>query len=198
MNFFHLTLGPRLLLASLPVIVAPWLYWLAERLFPDATAGFGFLWYAWTPPFHDILFGLLVLAPFINASHARTIRILALVVVAVAVNFAAVFTVVNTQEALDWGLDSRYLRFATVVPTALVATWLLAAATAWIAPLRVSRRYWCYTGLAGLVAGLVFLTTDIIDATGPYGDWMAYAPWWIWPVSTCAAIYCGRDRDRTG
>ncbi len=86
-------------------------------------------------PFYDIAFALLVLAPF-------------------------AYAVVHTQGILDRWIESPDLRLVTIVPTALVATILLAGATAWLGPLQVSRHYWMYTGLAGLVSGFAFLTLD--------------------------------------
>ena len=188
MNIFQLKLLPRLFLASLVLPGAALLHQLALWLYPEGVGLFGYLWYAWVPPFYDIAFALLVLAPFITASRGRWIRIiLALVIVTACVYFASVYAVFNTQWALD---SSESLRFVTIVPTALVATLLLAGATAWLSPLRVSRRFWVYAGIAGLVSGLVFLGASIMS-----DDWIV--PNWLWPVATCLAIHRGRDLERT-
>lgn len=199
MNIVQLKLVPRLVLASLVLPVALLLYQLALWLYPDGAGWFGYLWYTWVPPFYDIAFALLVLAPFVTASRGRWIRSLGLVVVTAVVYFAAVYVVFHTQGVLLWWIESPYLRFVTLVPTALVATLLLAGATAWLGPLRISRRYWFCTMLAGLVAGIVFLSMDIIDEyTRDYGNELRYfLPYWLWPVATCLGIYCGRDRERT-
>lgn len=198
LNDLQLKLLPRLLLASLTLPGAALLHQSALWLYPDGAGWFGFLWYEWVPPFYDIPFALLVLAPFITTGRGRWIRVLALLVVTAFVYLAAVSVVFHTQWALDRWIESRYLRFVTMVPTALVATVLLAAATAWLGPLRISRRYWICTGLAGLVSGLAFLTLDIVqNYTGNYGDWFGYVPYWLWPVATCLAIDRGRERERT-
>ena len=197
MNVFQLNLIPRLVLASSVLVAVQLLYWLALWFYPDGAGFIGYLWYIWVPPFYDVAFAVLVLAPFITASRGRLLRVLALVIVTAVVYLAAAYTVVNTQSALDGWIDSPYLRFATMAPTAVVATWLLAYATAWIGRLRISRRYWVYTGLAGLVTGLTFLTGESIQMyTGQYkySEWVDLKTYWLWPVCTCVAIYYGREK----
>lgn len=184
---------PRLILASLVLPASALLYQLALRAYPDGSVFLGYLWYAWVPPFYDFAFALMVLAPFVAATRTRYLRILALVLVTACIYLAAVIVVVNSQWALDQWADSQHLRFVTLVPTALVATALLAAATAWLGPLRVTRRFWICVALAGLVSGLAFLGAN----AGIMDYWLSnatsYGAYWLWPVATCLAIYYGRD-----
>jgi hypothetical protein len=190
LNIFQLKLIPRLVLASLPLFASPWLDDILSR-FTDWSQ----LFFSQT---YGPLFGLLVLAPFIAATRARTIRVIALCVVTYAAYYAATWCVIETQSPLEAWFETEFLRFSNVVPVAIVATLLLAAATARIAPLRTSRRYWIYAGLAGLATGLEFWIIDAINPSGRYMDWLfVLQPLWIWPVSTCVAIYFGRDREST-
>lgn len=200
MRIPQLKLLPRLLLASLVLPAALLLYQMALLLYPEGNVLFGYLWYSFAPPFYDIPFALLVLAPFITTTRWRWMRAIALVIVTAIVYFAAVLVVSRTRgELLGW-IDSPYLTYVNLVPTALVATLLLAGATAWLGALRISLRYWICTGLAGLVTGIVFLSFYIIDEyTRDYGDELRYyLAYWFWPVATCLAIYRGRDPERTG
>ncbi len=198
LNIFQLTLVPRLILASLVIFAALLIYFAAHWLYPGEPTWFSYLWYVWVPPFYDIAFALLVLTPFITATRGRWLRALVLVVITGAVYFASVYVVVNTQGALDAWNDSAYLRFVTMVPTVLGATWILAAATAWLGQLRVSHRYWTYAGIAGLVSGFGFLAANMFqEYTRTYGELSGYVPYWLWPVATCLAIYFGRDRGQT-
>jgi hypothetical protein len=192
MNYFELNLVPRLILASLVLVAATLLHLSALWLYPDGEGWLGYLWYAWAPPFYDIAFAIMVLVPFISARRRRWIGVIALLFVAGIVYFALVYAVVNTQYALETWTDSSHLRFVTIVPLAVIATWLLAGATAWIGPLHVSWRYWIFTGLAGLITGLTALGLDIagIDS-GWFGN---YGPYWLWPVVTCVSIYYGRQQ----
>jgi hypothetical protein len=190
LNVFQLGLIPRLALASLPLFASPWLDDILSR-FTDWSQ----LFFSQT---YGPLFGLLVLAPFITATGARMIRIIALCVVTYAVYYAATWCIIETQRPLVAWFETEFLRFSSAVPVAVVATLALAAATAWIAPLRTSRRYWIYAGLAGLATGLEFWIIDEINPSGRYMDWLfVLQPVWIWPVSTCVAIYFGRDREST-
>jgi hypothetical protein len=188
MNIFQLRLIPRLVLASLPLFASPWLDDNLSRF-----TGWSQLFFSQS---FGPLFGLLVLAPFVTATKARTIRIIALCVVTYAVYYAATWCVIEIQSPLEAWFETGFFRFSNVVPVAVVATLALAATTAWIAPLRVSRRYWIYAGLAGLATGLEFWIIDEINPAGRYMDWLfVLQPFWIWPVSTCVAIYCGRGRE---
>jgi hypothetical protein len=190
LNIFQLKLIPRLALASLPMFAAPWLDDILRRL-----TGWSQLFFSES---YGPLFALLVLAPFITATKARTIRIIALSVIIYAVYYAATWCVVESRWPLETWFETEFLRFSNVVPVAIVATLVLAAVTAWIAPLRISRRYWIYTALAGLFTGLEFWIIDEINPSERYMDWLfVLQPFWIWPVSTCVAIYYGRDRERT-
>lgn len=192
MNYFELNLVPRLILASLVLVAATLLHLSALWLYPEGEGWFGYLWYAWAPPFYDIAFAIMVLVPFISARRGSWIRVVALLFVAGTVYFALVYAVVNTQYALETWTDSSRLRFVTIVPLAVIATWLLAGATAWIGPLQVSWRYWILTGLAGLIAGLAALGLDIAGInSGWFGN---YGPYWLWPVVTCVSIYYGRQQ----
>ena len=81
MKVFQLRLIPRLALASLPLFASPWLDDILSR-FTDWSQ----LFFSQT---YGPLFGLLVLAPFIAATRARTIRVIALCVVTYAAYYAA-------------------------------------------------------------------------------------------------------------
>jgi hypothetical protein len=187
LNIFQLKLVPRLLLASLPVFAAGWLDDLLEML-----TGFSPWFFS---PTYGVLFGLLVLAPFITSSRAQAIRVLALMAIPYFVYYWAVFAVVQLNP---WP-HRDLLQFAHVIPIAMVATWALAAATALIAPLRVTRRYWMYTGLAGFATGFDHWMIDNLDPPESIVNWVIVInPYWIWTTSTCAAIYYGRDREPTG
>lgn len=198
LNISQFKLLPRLLLASLVVPAAAFLHQAALWLYPAGGDVVGYLWYAWVLPFYDISFALLVLAPFIVSSRRRWMRILALVVATAFIYFVAVAIVVNMLAALAWRIESPFPSFTIVVPTVLFATALLAAATAWLSPLQTSHRYWFYTGLAGLVTGVVFLIVDIMQGyTHNYGNWLGFhLPYLLWPVATCLAIYYGHDHQR--
>lgn len=197
MVFFEFKLIPRLILASSVLAAAAVFHWFALWLYPGGQHWIGYLWYSWTPPFLDLAFGLLVLAPFVTADSKRWIRVIALILVSGVVYFSAVVSVASTQFVLQPWIDSQYMRFVSMVPTAIIATWMLAGATAWVAPLRISRRFWIYTGLAGLISGLVFLGADILSNLQDYIDteWLYYLPFWLWPIATCVAIHSGQDQE---
>ncbi len=187
MNFFELKLAPRLFLASLSGIL--WMY------MPESLGVLSDLHlHAW-----GMLFGLSVLAPFIVASRMRALRTLTLVAIAYAIHLAVGMTIGMTSYSLDAWIDSEHLDFVNAVPIVIVGTWSLAAATAWIAPLRVSPRYWTYTGLAGLAAGSLWwwwfetLTFNIFSGSNNDFHWRdLLMPWVTWPVAICIGIYYGR------
>lgn len=186
MNLLAMGIGPRLALAALPALSVH----VAEDWLPNCwgTDSPLCVW-VWHPPFIDVLFGVLVLAPFMATGKLWPLRMLGLVAGSVMVHVLAIGLVVNTS--LDWLLPQVPIPFLNVIPIAVGASLVLAALTALVAGLAIRPRYWACAAAAGLTAAGVFLAPDLNSA---WGD--AFRPEvWVWPawhLALCAAIYYGR------
>ena len=186
-------LRARLVISILPALIGN-LTWksLEEATGGDYPFGIHPLWiYLWHPPLMDVLFGLLVLAGFIEARRRWWLFGASLVLLSILVHSVAVACVVNTQWILAPLVD---VRFASALPVAVVATIVLTTTTAAIAKLTPGRLL-VYSCVAGLLAGLVFLLALQADTTGDSWIWRNNVQWMLWHASIATALHLGGERN---
>lgn len=160
--------------------------WLEEAAGGDYPFGFHPLWlYFWHPPLMDVLFGILVLASFIGTRRRWWLHAAILGLVSFLVHTIAVVIVTNTQWLLALFID---IRFASVVPVALVATIALTTVTAAVAK-SATRRLLSYSTIAGLSSGMIFLLALEIDTTGESWFWRNSVQWILWHASIATALH---------
>lgn len=181
----------RLGLAFVPVAVPwalEWIFdWRPNCFFNDS-------WYCiyyFHPPIMDVLFGLLVLAPFITTERLWLPRVLGLVSISIFVHAASVEFLIGTRGSIAIaGVDSIFLN---VFPIAVIASLIVATVTAWIAKLQIRARFWPLSVAAGLSTAAALILTDLINVPAWVRDW-SNEPWLLWHISMCAAIYFGTWR----
>ena len=190
MNVSTLGILPRLGLALVP--------WLTGELVDTWFHGcFGsespFCIYYWHPPGMDVMFALLVLAPFMSARSLVLVRVLALTVLSVLVHSLSVDFLVATRGSLEVpGIDSI---FVNIIPIAVVASIVTVSITALACGLKLTRRLVLYSALAALPIAVVFVIDDVAPASiwpAWWGNWY----WAVWHLSICVAIYYGRQPVR--
>ena len=187
MNILALGLLPRLGLALIP--------WSTGEFFDSWFRGCfasesPFCIYYWHPPGMDVMFALLVLAPFMAARSVVTLRVLALVILSVLVHALSVVFLVGTRGSLDLpGVDSI---FVNIIPIAVIASIVTVSSTAFACGLELTRRLFAYSLLAGIPVASVFLLLDMVPAASwqPLGN---NGYWAVWHLSICCAIYYGRQ-----
>lgn len=182
----------RLVIAILPALIGNLTWeWLEETTGDGQPFGVHPLWiYLWHPPLMDVLFGLLVLAGFIETRRRWWLLAASLVLLSILVHSVAVACVVNTQ----WPLAPLVnLRFASALPVTVVATIVLTTTTAAIAKL-APRRLFLYSCIAGLIAGLVFLVALETDTGGNSWFWRNNIQWMLWHGSIATALHFGGER----
>ena len=190
MNVSTLGLLPRLGLALVP--------WLTGELVDTWFHGcFGsespFCIYYWHPPGMDVMFALLVLAPFMSARSLVTLRVLALIILSVLVHSLSVDFLVATRGSLDVpGVDSI---FVNIIPIAVIASVVTVSFAALACRLQLTRRLVLYSVLAGIPVASVFLLLDLAPALNWLGWWGSWY-WAVWHLSICVAIYYGRQPVR--
>lgn len=186
MNPSTLGILPRLGLALLP--------WLTGELVDNGFYGCfasesPFCIYYWHPPGMDVMFALLVLAPFISARTFVTLRVLALIILSVLVHALSVDLLVATRGSLAvFGVDSI---FVNIIPIAVAASVVTVSLAALVCGLNLTMRLLVYSLLAGIPVASVFLLVDL----APDMPWRVVGGHWywgVWHLSICSAIYCGR------
>ena len=182
-------LRTRLVIAVLPALVGSLTWnWLQEVTGGDEPYGIHPLWiYLWHPPLMDVLFGLLVLAGFIQERRRWWLFAASLMLLSILVHSVAVACVVNTQWLLAPLVD---MRFASALPVTLIATIVLTTTTAAISKL-ASRRLLLYSCIAGLFAGIVFLVALQTDTAGDSWFWHNNIQWMLWHASIATALHFG-------
>lgn len=188
MRFFKLSLAPRLALAALSGVLTYPAIRLDTFLGPESYPPL----FSWWLILHGLVFGLLVMVPFVTGSHHRAVRILALAAASVLIYDLAIRTPdLITIPTLG---DTGNFIVAGVTGAALVAT-----AVRFIAPLEVTPAYWGFSVVAGLIGGIVFSRTFEVCAWDKCADaWMIlpYAAGWIvWQSLVCAAMFLGVRRN---
>ncbi len=125
-----------------------------------------------------ILFGALVMAPYVAAPDRRILRIIAMCVASAAIYYAAVRFVV----------DGPFIH-STIAPfliSGTAAALLVGLATAWIAPRRPSALLVALTVVAGAVGGSTF--------DWSFGGALESAPiagHYVWQLLVCVALHFG-------
>lgn len=186
MNLSTMGILPRLGLA-----VVPWLTGeLVDNWFPGCFFSKSPLCiYYWHPPGMDVVFALLVLAPFMTAQRLVALRVLALIILSVLVHALSVGLLAGTSGSLDVpGIDSI---FVNIIPIAMVASVVTVSGTALACGLRLTPRLLLYSLLAAIPAAFVFLLVDVALSSG----WLRMSfswNWAVWHLSICCAIYYGR------
>jgi hypothetical protein len=184
MQFFKLPLAPRLALAALSGILTYPANRLDTLMGPESYPPL----LSWWLILHGLLFGLLVMAPFVTRSQHRGIRVLALAVASVFIYDLAIR--IPDLIAIEILGDTGDFIVAGVSGAVLVAT-----AVRFIAPLEVTPAYWGLSLLAGLVGGFVFSRTfEVCEWDRCTDAWMILpyaAGWIIWQSLVCTAMFLG-------
>lgn len=190
MQFFNLPLVARLGLAVLSGILTFPAILLDSAVGPDSYPPV----FSWWLILHGVVFGLLVMAPFVSSSQLRGLRVAALVVASIFIYDAAI-KIPDLIEVERIG-DTGDFIIAGISGALLVAT-----AVRFIAPLRVGLPYWGFSFLAGLIGGYIFSQTfEVCSWDKCTADWMIlpYASGWIiWQSLVCAAMFHGMRQTET-
>lgn len=180
-------LAPRLVLALLP--------WLAGEAIESVFSGCFFsesvfCIYYFHPPGMDVVFALLVLAPFLATCRLIFFRVLALIALSILVHMMSVSILIDTRGSLELpGFDSI---FVNVIPVAVVASVVTILLATLLCGLKVSWRLGAYAAMAGLPVACAFLLTQLLPSTHALflgTNWL----WAVWHLSICIAMYFGRD-----
>lgn len=187
MKFFDLSLAPRLALAATSGVLTYPAIKLDAALGPDT-----YLLFSWWLILHGLLFGMLVMAPFVADAKHRVLRVVALAVASVFIYDAAIRApdLVRIEFLGDTG---DYL-LAGITGALLVAT-----AVRFIAWRRATLRYWGLVFVAGIVGGYVFSHSIEVcawDRCDAIWEIPLYLSGWItWQILVCAALYLGLHRE---
>ena len=187
MQFFKLALAPRLALAALSGILTYPANLLDTAMGPESYPPV----FSWWLILHGLLFGLLVMAPFVTDHQYRRLRVMVLAVASIFIYDLAIR--IPDLIAIEILGDTGDFMVAGVSGAVLVAT-----AVRFVAPLTVTPAYWGFSFLAGLVGGLVFSQSfTVCDWDKCAEAWMIlpYAAGWIvWQSLVCTAMFLGIRR----
>ncbi len=187
MQFFNLPLVPRLALAALSGILTYPANQLDTAMGPESYPPI----FSWWLILHGLLFGLLVMAPFVTSRQQRVTRVLVLAVASVFIYDLAIRA--PDLVAIEILGDTGEFVVAGISGAVLVAT-----AVRFVAPLTVTPAYWGFSFLAGLIGGFVFSQAfEICEWDKCAATWMIlpYAAGWIvWQSLVCAAMFFGVRR----
>jgi hypothetical protein len=187
MQFFKLSLAPRLALATLSGILTYPAIRLDSALGPESYPPL----FSWWLILHGLLFGFLVMAPFVTSGRNRGLRVLLLAVASVFIYDLAIR--IPDLVTIEIFGDSGDFMIAGISGAVLVAT-----AVRFIAPLKVSPAYWGFAFLAGLIGGFVFSQAfGMCDWDKCAKTWLIlpYAAGWIvWQSLVCTALFLGLRR----
>ena len=187
MQFFNLSLAPRLALAALSGILTYPANRLDTAMGPESYPPI----FSWWLILHGLLFGLLVMAPFVTGRRHRWTRVLVLAVASIFIYDLAIR--IPDLIAIEILGDTGDFMIAGISGAVLVAT-----AVRFVAPLTVTPAYWGFSFLAGLVGGFVFgQAFGVCDWDKCAETWMIlpYAAGWIvWQSLVCVAMFLGVRR----
>jgi len=187
MQFFNLPLAPRVALAALSGILTYPANRLDTAMGPESYPPI----FSWWLILHGLLFGLLVMAPFVTDRRHRGARVLVLAVASVFIYDLAIR--IPDFIAIEFLGDTGDFMVAGISGAVLVAT-----SVRFVAPLAVTPAYWGFSVLAGLVGGFVFSQAfEVCDWDKCAEAWMIlpYAAGWIvWQSLVCAAMFLGVRR----
>jgi len=151
--------------------------------------------FSWWLIIHGLLFGLLVMAPFVSEGRLRGVRASVLAIASVLAYDLAI----RVPELIQARLFGDAGDF---VVAGISGALLVAAAVRFLAPLAITRRYWGLVMLAGLAGGYVFgWTFDLCDWDSCAKAWLILpysGGWVIWQTLVLLAMYCGSDRRSFG
>ena len=147
---------------------------------------------SWWMLLHGVVFGALVMAPFVSASNYRGLRIAALIVASAASYYIAI----EVASLDDFAILTERVQFMIA---GLTGAFLTVAATRHIAPLKVRPAYWLWSAVAGLAGGAVFSFTIEVcfwDRCNAWWHVLPYASGWIaWQGLVCLAMVFGQQQD---
>ncbi len=140
-------------------------------------------WSVWSV--YAALFGAFVLVAYVFTKSSFNLRISALVLACLLIT--PVWELIEKAHGF-FGIRLYLLIFDGVTVTLLYAVVLVFAAS-----LRVSRMYWLYTTLIGIVGAFTSLLS--LDASNAYLIVVALL---IWQLLFCTAVYFGKTDNRRG
>jgi len=189
MRIFGLSLPSRLALAALSGALSQPTILLGEVL--DRIAAPPIL--EWWVILHGVLFGALVMTPFILSQSQVAVRTTAMIIASVLAYLAAIE--LPDIIGLPFGGEVGAFSQAGVIGAVLVAI-----AVRIIAPLKIHTRYWGLTLLAGAIGGAIFSQTFgvcVLDSCESLAEFVAHSFGWVaWQMLVCAALWLGVRHDR--
>lgn len=148
--------------------------------------------FSWWMILHGVLFGALVLAPFVSHGRFRALRIVTLVFASVLSYYIAI----EIAGLRDFQVFRVWIQYTIAGVSGAV---LVATATRFVAPLVVHANYWLYTTLAGLIGGALFSVTAEVcfwDDCRSLWQVLAYSSGWvIWQGLVFGAMYASVRRS---
>lgn len=188
MRIPDISLLPRLALAALSGLLT-----YPASLLGDALDRFGPApVLEWWIILHGILFGALVMTPYISSDKRIALRATAMIIASVLAYYAAI----KLPELLVIPFDEDAIAF---IESGVIGAGLVALATRFIAPLSTLARYWGLTLLAGVIGGAIFSQTFddcVLDSCDSLIKILWYSFGWIaWQMLVCAAIWVGIRHD---
>ena len=188
MDTRQLALAPRLALAALSGALAFPAIRVDSALGSETYA----LFLPWWIILHGLVFGLLVMAPFIASSKHRLARVVVLAIASVLIYDSAI----KIPDLIELNLPGDLGDFLVA---GISGALLVAMAVRFVAPLPAGLAYWCLAFLAGAIGGFIFAMTfnacdwDSCDSAGLLA---LYASGWIaWQVLVCAALFIGSRHE---
>jgi hypothetical protein len=188
MLHFNSGLAARLILVTVSGLMAYPAIKLDSFLTPDRYPPV----FSWWLILHGVLFGALVMAPFVSTERHRGLRRVALTLSSVFSYYLAI-TFASLDGFAILTEPAQYI-LAGVTGAVLVAT-----ATRFIAPLKIRTAFWILVVSAGLAGGALFSVTSSLCFWDKCADWWRVPPysagWIFWQVLVFLAMYMGSERD---
>ncbi len=188
MQHFNPGLAVRLILVLISGLMAYPAIKLDSFLTPDRYPPI----FSWWLILHGVLFGALVMAPFVSTSRHQALRRVALILSSVLSYYIAI-----TFASLD--NFAILTEPAQYVLAGLTGAILVATATRFIAPLKIRTAFWVLVVTAGLVGGAAFSVTADVCFWDKCTAWWHVLPysagWIIWQALVFLAMYMGSKRD---
>ena len=184
MVFFRLTLAPRLGLVMLSSLLTYPAIRLDDALGHETYPGF----LSWWVIFHGLLFGFLVMGPFVSGRGYRALRVIVLAIASVFIYDLAIRIPGKIPLTIVGDLDD-------FVIAGMSGALLVAMAVRYVGAVEVRPCYWANCLIAGLLGGLIFTSTFEICSWGNCASPWLILPhvsgWTAWQSLVFLALYSG-------